>query len=438
MGGLGDTIQGLRGVIQPSLPSTKTLVMLVVGFVIGLLWAYVLSPTVYYDSDPSSLQQRFQDEWVKLLADRQAATNANVSDHIATMLTYVDNPLEIVNRLIADPNEADNVAELTAIRPAAEQAQTAAATAPEPNLIGNILPFILGPILIVVLGAILSVVWNLLIYPFLEPTINRLGLGKRGGAGATVSDERAAADIQAMRDVKQAMKTQAVDYSATMGKPVIQKMSIYKRGFGTYDDSFSIEDENDRFLGECGAGISETIGAGADSKVTALEVWLFDKDDFVRTMTKVMASPHAFNDPAIRAKLENKGELVMVEPGVIGVLETAALRLQARVVDVEYVNDPTLPEKGAFEKITVEIAVWQKQGGGAPSAGGQRPQLEPAAPVPMPSPVGQQPYSSSSATTPMPPVNPPSTGAYAPPPSAPPRRQDDDPFGGTGDFTPIS
>src|SRR5215212_887950 len=108
MGGVTGLIQGLQGVIGPSLPKRKTLIVLVVGLIIGLLWAYVLAPTVYYDADPSTLQQNFQDEWVKLLADRQAATNADLTDHIAGELLFVDDPLGIVDRLINDPNEAQN------------------------------------------------------------------------------------------------------------------------------------------------------------------------------------------------------------------------------------------------------------------------------------------------------------------------------------------
>ena len=47
-------------------------------------------------------------------------------------------------------------------------------------------------------------------------------------------------------------------------------------------------------------GVSETIGVGSPNKVTAFEVWLFDKND-IRTVTKVLMSDHAFNDDAIRA-----------------------------------------------------------------------------------------------------------------------------------------
>ncbi len=46
----------------------------------------------------------------------------------------------------------------------------------------------------------------------------------------------------------------------------MQRMSNYTPGFGTYDESYTIEDEQERFLGECGALISETIGTGDPAK----------------------------------------------------------------------------------------------------------------------------------------------------------------------------
>lgn len=472
MGGLTGLLQGLKGVIGPSLPKRKTLIILVVAFLLGLFWAYVIAPTIYYDADPSTLRQEFQDEWVKLLADRQAATNADVGQNIAGLLLYVDDPLGIVDRLISSPAEAENVAKLQAIRPAAQQAEAAAKRAPQPNMLANILPFIVGPIVLLILSLIVAVIWNLLIYPFLEPTLSKAGIGRKRGAGI-VSDQQAAAEISAIKAAKEATKTQSSDFAtSSLGKPLIQKMSIYGLGRGQYDDSFSIEDENERFLGECGAGISETIGVGEPQKVTAIEVWLFDKDDFVRTVTKVFASAHAYNDPALRAKLEPKGDVMLVEPGAVAVMETSSLRLQARIVDITYGTGP-LPANSYFEKMTLELAAWRKVPGAAPvpapvvSAPIAPPVMPtapavPAAPtysappVTSPRPVGSfQPVNpanvptqavnpapvapagvSSSASPPVSPmVRPAPTFTPRTPPPRPPVA-DDDPFGGTGDFTP--
>ena len=60
------------------------------------------------------------------------------------------------------------------------------------------------------------------------------------------------------------MEQKKTDFSATssLGPPLMQRMSNYTQGFGTYDESYTIEDEQERFLGECGALISETVGTG--------------------------------------------------------------------------------------------------------------------------------------------------------------------------------
>jgi hypothetical protein len=83
-------------------------------------------------------------------------------------------------------------------------------------------------------------------------------------------------------------------------QPVAQFTSKYRPGDVGYDDSFSIDTPAGDFLGECGVGMSETIGVGDPKKITALEVWLFDKND-IRTVTKVLMSEHSFYDDALRA-----------------------------------------------------------------------------------------------------------------------------------------
>lgn len=53
------------------------------------------------------------------------------------------------------------------------------------------------------------------------------------------------------------------------GPPLMQKMSTYTKGFGSYDDSFTIEDAEEKFLGETGALIAE--GVTTDGSSTALK-----------------------------------------------------------------------------------------------------------------------------------------------------------------------
>ncbi len=150
-----------------------------------------------------------------------------------------------------------------------------------------------------------------------------------------------------------------------------QYMSSYVGGDDLYDNSFSIETAEGEFLGECGSGISETIGVGSPKKVTATEVWLFDKND-IRTVTKVLMSEHAFNDQALRARLAPKGEAVLATPGALTTLETQTLRVQIRVVDIQYAEGP-LPPNSFFQQLTVEIAAWSKEDAGGDDRMSQPP-----------------------------------------------------------------
>lgn len=175
--------------------------------------------------------------------------------------------------------------------------------------------------------------------------------GKRGSGEVT-------AVMHAAEISRSAAKTNFEDMG--LAPPITQTMTTYVLGDDLYDESFSIDTGAGEFLGEYGVGVSEVIGVGEPKKVTALEVWLFDKND-IKTATKVLMSRHAFADPAIRARLEPKGELVMVEPQSQVLLETATLQLLATVVDIEYGKGP-LPDSSYFERMTLELAIWPRQG----------------------------------------------------------------------------
>ena len=157
---------------------------------------------------------------------------------------------------------------------------------------------------------------------------------------------------------REAEKTRTDFQSMGVAPPVTQNMTTYVLGDDLYDESFSIDTQSGDFLGEYGVGVSEVIGIGDPKKVTALEIWLFDKND-IKTATKVLMSAHAFSDGTIRARLEPKGELVMVDPQKQVMLETATLQLLAKVVDLQY-GSGALPSNSFFERITLELAIWQK------------------------------------------------------------------------------
>jgi len=165
----------------------------------------------------------------------------------------------------------------------------------------------------------------------------------------------------AMQAAEASRQTEKTDFqSLGLAPPVTQMMTTYVLGDDLYDESFSIDTQGGDFLGEYGVGISETIGVGDPKKVTALEVWLFDKND-IKTATKVLMSSHAYNDPNLRARLEAKGELVMLAPQEQIILETATLQLLVTVSDLEY-GVGALPPESYFERATLELAIWPKEG----------------------------------------------------------------------------
>ena len=148
------------------------------------------------------------------------------------------------------------------------------------------------------------------------------------------------------------------EWQGTGRPPLGHFITTYQLGEDTYDESFSIETPTGDFMGECGVGISDTIGTGDHDKVTAFEVWLFDKSD-IRTVTKVLMSEYVFQDAAQRAKLVSKGEPVLAQQGAPFVLETSSLQVEVRLAELLYGNDD-LPPKSYFTKLTIELVATAK------------------------------------------------------------------------------
>ena len=142
--------------------------------------------------------------------------------------------------------------------------------------------------------------------------------------------------------------------------PLARFQSAYTLGRDNYDDSFSIENSSGDFLGECGVGISESIGTDVPKNVTAFEVWLFDKND-IRTVTKVVMSDHAFFDEALKAKLAPKGDPILARENEVVVLETASLIVNAEIKSMNY-GTGALPPQSFFDNFTIELSAWAKEG----------------------------------------------------------------------------
>lgn len=164
----------------------------------------------------------------------------------------------------------------------------------------------------------------------------------------------------AMKAQEFSSQAEQTDYEALgTERPVSQYMTTYLIGDDLYDDSFSIDSLSGEFMGECGVGIADIIGVGEPKRVTAFEVWLFDKND-IQTVTKVLMSNHIYHDEVGHNRLAAKGEPVLANPGAEVILETETLQMVVRIMDMAY-GGGALPENSFFDRITLELAVWSKR-----------------------------------------------------------------------------
>ena len=317
----------------------RPLLVGIAGFVVGVLIGLIilgwwLWPVKWTNASPEQLQKDYQADYLRMAIDsyikNQDAQTAKARwDYLgkksADVLASVKNePLKLKTEEIAAFEKAASA------KPASET------TAEEEEKGG----FPIWIILVLLCVVTLLIAGGIIVFVLF-----------RGGKGTGIRTP-----AQQAEDAKR--EAQATDYSTSEAPPIQQFMASYKQGDDLFDDSFSIDSPSGEFLGECGVGISETIGVGDPKKVTAFEVWLFDKND-IQTVTKVLMSAHAFNDDAVKQRLAAKGEPVEARTGEKIVLETQTLKLEARVVDMTY-GEGALPPESFFDQAILELAIWQK------------------------------------------------------------------------------
>ena len=312
--------------------------LLVGGLVLGLTWGYVIDPVDFVDADPSYLRAELQEDYMRMAIDSYRL-NQDPNLAVQRWKALGIGAQQAFGAIQANPKNTDP-AVIQSYGELITNVLSGEPTPVENNGLSTVQTATLGIGVIVLLGVLAY--GGLYLY--------RL-LGNRGSGEVTPT-------MQAVEMSRKAEKTNFEQLG--LAPPITQTMTTYVLGDDLYDESFSIDTQAGEFMGEYGVGVSEAIGVGDPKKVTALEFWLFDKND-IKTATKVLMSRHAFNDPGIRARLEPKGELVLVEPQSQVLLETATLQLLATVVDLEYGKGP-LPADSYFERITLELAIWPRQG----------------------------------------------------------------------------
>lgn len=314
---------------------------LLLGIVLGLIWGWWIDPVQFVDATPIYLRADLQEDYLRMTID-SFLVNQDLNLAVQRWQNLGANAPLILDVIQANPKHL-NPQVVAAFRQLIEQQlgplSPAGTPTPAPARAGGSSTILIGLAIVVILAVVVGVI---------ALPLRRL-LVK--GRSTEVTPMMQAAEI-----TRQTEKTNFE--SLGLAPPITQTMTTYVLGDDLYNESFGINTQSGEFLGEYGMEISETIGIGDPKKVTAFEVWLFDKND-IRTATKVLMTEHAFNDPAIRSRLEPKGELVLVEPQKQFMLETETLQLLVTVVDLEYGKGP-LPPNSYFERLVLELAVWPK------------------------------------------------------------------------------
>lgn len=351
----------------------------VLGLLVGwLLIGWVLLPVQYTNADPWDLNPSAKEQYVAMVAD-SFATNHDLTLARTQLRGFkTDELTSILRGMIAQRNQkgqGDVAARLATfgvsygLSLTSTSPGTSAASAGTGGLLSTLGPWLLLILLLIVIAAL---VW--LFYSRFKPqgAPQRMGTTRRiqpayeevppmtTAASRTMAPAATSTVTAPARTAPISMPApQPAPRTAAGGKNLGTFAATYKFGDDNYDTAFTLETARNEFLGECGMGISETIGEGKPDKVTAFDLWLFDKTD-VRTVTQILMTEHAYNDQALRSRMAQKGELVLAEKGKHIPLQTATLRVDATIVDLVYASTPGLAPNSHFQKLIVEMIAGQK------------------------------------------------------------------------------
>ncbi|MBI9045372.1 MAG: hypothetical protein JEZ06_12855 [Anaerolineaceae bacterium] len=330
-------------------PLVSTIVAFVVGLIIGqVLLGWVIWPVQWEDAAPEHLEAYYKQDYLKMVVESYASGADQhttllrwdgLGDEKEALLSTIQSDPAIDPKAMTDFNMLVDMSSSSILIPTEVEPESIVpeTTTEETNGMNPVL-------LLSILCGMLLVVGGALFYILVLK--RRPGLLKSFG-------KKPISDVD-----EPYVEPDSTYYDDEQDTPIAQFMTTYTLGDDLYDDSFSVDSVSGEFLGECGVGISETIGTDDPKKVTAFEVWLFDKND-IQTITKVLMSEHGFSDVGLREKLGSKGEPNVITPGKQILLETATLQLEARIVDMNY-GQSALPDNSFFDRITLELAVWSK------------------------------------------------------------------------------
>jgi hypothetical protein len=326
---------------------------LVLGLALGLLFGWVISPVEWVDGEPAQLREDLRVDYLRMVID---SYSINQDENLAisryeTLREFADSTVEKVG---ANPGNIGT----EALQNFQALVGTFQSEVPDQEVSPPVSDAGDESILDTLMG----------IAPYACGVVGFLalaGLGvylvrRRVTGGEPEYEEPMYAQEPAYDyeyDFEQPAIESRMAQSLGSAEPIATFRSTYSIGDDLYDDSFSIESPTGDFLGECGVGIGDIIGVGEPKKVSAFEVWLFDKND-IQTVTKVLMSSYAYQDDESLSRLSAKGDPVLAENGGLLELVTESLRLEARIVDITF-GEGALPSGSYFERMAIELTAWK-------------------------------------------------------------------------------
>lgn len=142
----------------------------------------------------------------------------------------------------------------------------------------------------------------------------------------------------------------------TSAGALVEYSTTYTQDDLHFDLSFPIENASE-YLGEYGINIAKAFGVKSD-QVIAFEIWMFDKNGS-QSASKILMSEFAYGHDALKKEMELKGQVIPISPKETVQVETASLRLQASILEVEYDTSQPNP-RTIFKKVVIKIGVWPK------------------------------------------------------------------------------
>ncbi len=346
--------------------------VLVVTFLVGAAFGLValgwnIWPVEWTNASPADLDVTWQRSYMLMAAEAYAQTGDAVAarERVNALAGPQLSQAEIATSLQAmvrdrtAANDAAGASRLQALATAmgAPSAEAPGTTPVQPSSETPLLQRLLRVCGLVILVLVLLAGLLLLVYFLQSRTAG-------GTADEAAADEGEDDTLIAPAPAVTPATAMPLASSRTPAPPVAQPVvpeptalgpfvATYNLGDIDFDMSFGIESATGDFLGECGLGMAETIGAGDVQRVTAFEIWLFDKTD-IRTVSVVLASAHAHAEAALRTKLASRGEIVLAQPGGSFVVKTSSLKLEGRVLDMAY-GSGDVPAQSYFTTFSVEL-----------------------------------------------------------------------------------